>query len=160
MAEWGRYQDAFKAIYEALGGTDTSIEWGNYSKAFEAIYNAAKIRRSTLFGGVKSPKDVWSYLGYRDPTGVFGISIRVKVASGKTFKLWALGQGLCDSPVNSNIRVIKDETQEVIKELGLGVAYDEYSTPIEVDGPCSIDLQGFNNLGLFIVSGFMMFSIE
>lgn len=103
---------------------------------------------------------MWGYLGYRAPTDAFGISIRVKVASGKKFKLWALGQGLCDVPIGSNIRVIKDETQEVIKELGLGIAYDEYSTPIEVDGPCNIDLQGFNNLALYIVSGFMVFSIK
>jgi len=116
--------------------------------------------RFTVQGGNSISINTWGNLGFMDYVGDSMVT-RVRVPSGKTFELWALGQGDCAYPASSNIRVYNETTGTVVRELGLGVAFAEYTTAYTASGPCVVKLQGFQSGGTYdLVGGYMVFRID
>jgi len=111
--------------------------------------------------GSNDVTSVWDLLGVSSFSGIPVASL-IKVPSGKTFKLWALGQGACAHPWSSNIMAYDENAGQPVHELGLGVEYDFYPTPYTVVGFAIVSLQGCQtgSPSAQTVSGYMVFSIE
>jgi len=117
------------------------------------------IRATLQGGGIVDPKS-WVDFGFMDYLGASCFS-KAHVPAGKKFKLWALGLG-DGATANLDIRAYDATRGQPIHALGLGVYFASYLTPYTADGPCVVNLQGYNNLavGAAYFAGLMVFSIE
>lgn len=119
--------------------------------------------RPTVFGGAYLDPLTTNVLWIGEFYTFSATQIKVYVPSGKTFKLWALGQFGCTYPDYVRIQVYNENPPgTVLQETETGSFYEGYYPPKTAAGQASLTLRGgnYHPSEFNTVYGFMVFSIE
>jgi len=134
-----------------LGQTTTPRRWDG-SKL-------TGIMRMTFFGGLVTQVGVWNFASFTD-LNFNGYAIIAKVPSGKTFKLWALGQSGGGTDWDNRIRAYNTTTGSSVRTTAYGVQFESYTTPYTASGACNVQLQMESRNQVDQVMAYMVFGID